>query len=128
MNKTGLAEAPDGTTSAPKGMYRDEEQDETVARGCVRVTQVNAYDFVRKEIVKDELTGEDTDRERVIEKSRGPYFYQDSEDFIVFKENNPDARLETFGIQVLKSTAVKRMDNPKNMKQFRKGAKDDRRN
>ena len=118
MSKDGLAVASEETTSAPKGMYREEEQDETVARGCVRVTEVIAYDFVRMEKVRDELTGKFTDMERKVERSRGPYFYQDSEDFIIFKENNPDARLESFGIQMLKSTAIKRMNSRENMKQF----------
>ncbi len=118
MSKDGLAVASEETTSAPKGMYREEEQDETVARGCVRVTEVIAYDFVRMEKVMDELTGKPTDKERKIEKSRGPYFYQDSEDFLIFRENNPKARVESFGIQMLKSVAIKRLNKPENMKQF----------
>ncbi len=119
MSKDGLAVAPHGTTPAP-GMYREEEQDETVSRGCVRVTEVIAYDFVRMEVIKDEQTGKDTDMKRKIEKSRGPYFYQNSEDYVVFRENNPDARLETFGIQVLRSTAIKYMNSPENIEQFRR--------
>lgn len=120
----GLAVASEKTTSAPKMMFKEEEQDETVARGCVRITEVIAYDFVRMETIKDEQTGKDTDMKRKIEKSRGPYFYQDSEDFLIFRENNPDARLETFGIQVLKSTAIKYINRPENIEQFtRKGAK-----
>ena len=118
MSNDGLAVAPEETTTAPKGMYVEEEQDETIARGCVRVTEVIAYDFVRMEKVLDELTGKPTDKERKIEKSRGPYFYQDSEDFLAFKENNPKARLESFGIQMRKSTAIKRINKPENMKQF----------
>jgi len=120
MSKDGLAVAPDGTTPAPKVMYREEEQDETVARGCVRITEVIAYDFVRMETIKDEQTGKDTDMKRKVEKSRGPYFYQDSEEFLVFKENNPKARLETFGIQVQRSTAVRYINKPENIKQFRR--------
>lgn len=126
MVEKGLAAASAmETTSAPKTMYKEEEQDETVARGCVRITEVIAYDFVRMETIKDEQTGKDTDMKRKIEKSRGPYFYQDSsEDFLIFRENNPNARLETFGIQVLKSTAIKYINRPENMEQFtRKGAK-----
>lgn len=119
MTEKGLAAAPVGTTSAP-GMYRDEEQDEMVARGHVRITEVIAYDFVRMEKIMDELTGKSTDKERKIERSRGPYFYQDTEDFAVFRENNPKARLESFAIQMLKSTAIKRMNKPENMKQFRR--------
>ena len=122
MSKEGLAETAEATTSAPT-MYREEEQDETVARGCVRITEVIVYDFLRMHKILDELTGQPTGQERKIEKSRGPYFYQDSEDFLIFKENNPKSRFETFGIQVLKSTAKKYMNNPENMKQFKKGAK-----
>lgn len=122
MSKDGLAAAPTGTTVAP-GMYREEEQDETVTRGYVRITEVIAYDFVRMEVIKDEQTGKDTDMKRKIEKSRGPYFYQNSEDYVVFRENNPDARLETFGIQVLRSIAIKYMNRPENIEQFKKGAK-----
>ena len=129
MSKDGLAVASAETTSAP-GMYREEEQDETVARGCVRVTEVIAYDATkelrRHPPDKEGLVGEImTDRngdKLYVEKSRGPYFYQDIEDFQVFRENNPEARLETFGIQMLKSTAKKRINKPENMKQFRKGA------
>ncbi len=128
MSKEGLAAAPQGTTPAPT-MYREEkvrtingvvEIDETVARGCVKVIEVIAYDFVRMEKVMDELTGQPTDVERKIEKSRGPYFYQDPEDFHIFRENNPKARLESFDIQMRRSTAVKRINNPENVKQFRR--------
>lgn len=122
MSKDGLAAAPTGTTVAPD-MYREEEQDETVTRGYVRITEVIAYDFVRMEVIKDEQTGKDTDMKRKIEKSRGPYFYQNSEDYVVFRENNPDARLETFGIQVLRSIAIKYMNRPENIEQFKKGVK-----
>jgi len=118
MNKDGLAVASEETTSAPKGMYREEEQDEGVARGHIRVKEVIAYDFVKMQVIMDELTGKPTDMKRKIEKGRGPYFYQDIEDFLVFKENNPNARLETFGIQILKSTAKKYIDKAENMEQF----------
>jgi len=123
MSKTGLAEAPKETTSAPKTMYVEMEQDEGVARGHVRVTEVIAYDFVKNEPIRDELTGKLTDRMRKIEKSRGPYFYQDGEDFVTFKENNPKSRIETFGIQMLKSTAIKFINRPENIEQFTKGDK-----
>ena len=102
----------------PKTMYREIEQDETVSKGYVRVTEVIAYDFVRKEKIKDELTGKPTDMTRDIEKSRGPYFCQDSEDLVIFKKNNKKARIETFGIQMLKSTAIKYMNSPENIAQF----------
>jgi len=120
MSKDGLAMAPQGTTLAPKGMYREEEQDETVARGCVRVTEVIAYDFVRMETVMDELTGKPTEMKRKIEKGREPYFYQNSEDFVAFRDNNPDARLESFDIQMRKATAIKRLNKKSNVIQFTK--------
>ena len=105
-------------TSSKETMYVEMEQDEGVARGHIRVTEVIAYDFVKEETILDELTGKPTDRKRRVEKARGPYFYQDSEDFVIFKENNPKARIETFGIQMLKSTAIKFIDRPENIKQF----------
>lgn len=116
----GLAVASKETTSAPQGMYREEEQDESVARGCVRVTEVIAYDFVKMETVMDSLTGKPTDMKRKVEKSRGPFFYQDSADFLVFRENNPDARLESFNIQMRKETAKERINKPENMAQFKR--------
>ncbi len=131
MSKDGLAVAPEGTTSAPKTMYREEEQDETVSRGCVRVTEVIAYDATKEKRrhppEKEGLIGEImTDRDGntlYVESSRGPFFCQDSEQFLVFRENNPDARLESFGIQMLRSTAVKRINKRENVEQFtRKGA------
>lgn len=125
MSENGLAVASDETTTAPT-MYREEEQDETVARGCVRVTEVIAYDATKEprryppgklggkgDIMKD-MNGDIL----YVEVGRRPYFYQDSEAFLVFKENNPKARLETFGIQMLKSIAIKRLNDPDNMKQF----------
>jgi hypothetical protein len=121
MSKDGLAVASEETTKAP--MFRDEEQDETVARGCVRVSEVIAYDFVKMETVMDSLTGQPTDMKRKIEKGRGPYFFQDSEDFLIFQENNPKARLETFNIQMRKSTAEKRINDPENVKQFARRVK-----
>jgi hypothetical protein len=132
MSKDGLAVAPQGTTSAPKGMYREEEQDETVARGCVRITEVIAYDATKtprryppeEPGIAGAIMTDRSGKTLYVENSRGPYFYQDSEDFVIFKENNPNARLETFGIQVLRSTAVKYINRPENIEQFtRKGAK-----
>jgi len=125
MSKTGLAEASQETTPAPE-MYREMEQDETVARGCVRVTEVIVYDPTKKprRYVPDKVGGigeimKDKDGNTIYEEiSRGPFFYQDSEDFLALQENNPKSRFETFGIQMLKSTAKKRMNKPENMKQF----------
>jgi hypothetical protein len=112
MEKTGLAETPKVTTSAPT-MYREIEQDEDVARGHVKIVEIIAYDFVRKE-------KNDIGKEKTIEKGREPYFCQDAEDILVFKEKNPNVRTETFTVQVLKSTAIKYLNNPRNMKQFKK--------
>ena len=123
MSKDGLAETPTGTISAPKGMYQEIEVLEDVARGHVKVTEIIAYDFVRMEEVIDDLTGQPTGKMKRIEKSRGPCFCQTPEDEATYKANNPDARIETFGIQLLKSTAIKYLNDPENMKQFiRKGA------
>ena len=121
MINKGLATAQEGTTAAPKTMYREIEQDETVSKGYVKITEVIAYDFVRKVKIKDELTGEFTDMTRKIEKSRGPYFYQDSVDLLIFKDNNPKARLESFGIQMLKPLAIDYINRPENIKQFTRG-------
>jgi len=127
MSKDGLAVASEETTTAPT-MYREEEQDEAVARGHVRVTEVIAYDATKtpRRYPPESLTDKgrimkDADGNTMyVEIGRGPYFFQDSEDFIIFKENNPKARLETFGVQMLKSTAIKKINNPENMKQFRR--------
>ena len=127
MSKEGLAAtSTTETTPAPKTMYREEEQDETVARGCVRVTEVIAYDATKeprrhppeRDGTRGEIRKDKDGNILYVEKSRGPYFYQDPEDFLIFKENNPDARLESFGIQMRKSTAIKRLNKPENMKQF----------
>lgn len=115
----GLAKALKETTKAPT-MYREIEQDDNVARGHVEVIEIIAYDFVRNEDVIDELSGDPTGRTRRVEKGRAPYFCQDPEDALIFAENNPDARTETFTIQVRKSTAIKYLDAPRNMKQFKK--------
>ncbi len=53
-----------------------------------------------------------------VEVSRGPYFCQDPEDAQIFTESNPDTRTESFTVQVRKSTAIKYLDAPDNMKQF----------
>jgi len=53
-----------------------------------------------------------------VEVSSGPFFCQDPEDAQIFTENNPDLRTETFTVQVRKSTAIKYLDAPENMKQF----------
>ena len=125
MSKPGLAETPSGTTSAPT-MYREIEQAENVARGCVEVVEIIAYDATkeprRHPPEKDGTIGEiwrDKDGNTLyVENGREPYFCQDPEDALIFTENNPDARTETFTIQVRKSTAIRYLNAPRNMKQF----------
>ena len=118
MSNNGLAVTPEGTTAAPK-LYEEMEQMGDVARGHVEVKEIIAYDFVRREYVKDEF-GNKTDKQRVVENGRPPYFCQTKEQEVIFKENNPDARIETFSVQLLKSTAIKYLDDPRNVKQFTK--------
>lgn len=98
-------------------MYEEIEQDENVARGCVKVKEIIAYDFVRMEKEIDELTGKPTGKKRRIEKG-SPYFCQTREQEQAFKENNPGIRTEMFEIQLLKSTAIKYLNDPENIKQF----------
>ncbi len=122
MNKDGLAVTPAGTISAPKGMYEEIEEIEDVARGHIRVVELIAYEFDRMEEIIDEFTDEPTGKMRKVEKSRRPYFCQTKEQEVIFKENNSDLRIETFSIQLLKSTAIKYLNDPENMKQFIKEA------
>ncbi len=127
MSNTGLASAQKGTTDAPK-MYKEIEQNENVARGHIEVIEIIAYDATkeprRRIPEKDGLSGEimkDKDGNTLyVEVSRGPYFCQDPEDALIFAENNPDTRTETFTVQVRKSTAIKYLDDPGNMKQFKR--------
>lgn len=124
MNE-GLAKAPKETTKAPT-MYQEIVQDENVARGHVEVIEIIAYDATkepRRHIPeKDGLVGEirkDKDGNILyVEVSRGPYFCQDPEDAQIFAENNPNTRTESFTVQVRKSTAIKYLNAPDNMKQF----------
>jgi len=97
--------------AAPKTMYKEIEQDEDVVKGNIKVTEIIAYDIVGKK--KDE-----EGKEKPVEKSRGPFFCQDKEDLVVFNANNSNSRIETFTIQLLKSTAIKYLNAPENMKQF----------
>ncbi len=121
----GLAKTSEETTKAPT-MYREVEQRENIARGCVEVIEIIAYDATkeprRHPLDKGQTVGDvmkDKDGSILyVEISRGPYFCQDPEDALIFAENNPDTRTETFTVQVRKSTAVKYLDNPENMKQF----------
>lgn len=110
MTNSGLTETPKETTSVPT-MYQEVMQDEDVARGCVKITEIIAYDIVGKK--KD-----DEGIDRIIEKGRQPCFCQNREDVSIYAQNNPGVRTETFTIQVLKSTAIKYLNDPENMKQF----------
>ncbi len=123
----GLAKTSKETTKAPT-MYREIEQSENVARGHVEVIEIIAYDATkeprRHPLDKGQTVGDimkDKDGNMLyVEISRGPYFCQDPEDPLTFAENNPDTRTETFTVQVRKSTAIKYLDSPENMKQFEK--------
>lgn len=118
MSRDGLGGAPQGTTSPPT-MYEDLEVLEDVARGHVQVVELIVYEFDRMEEVIDDLTGKPTGSMKKVEKSRRPYFCQTKEQEVIFAENNPDGRIETFTIQVLKSTAIKKLNDPENMRQFK---------
>ncbi len=123
----GLAKTSKETTKAPT-MYREIEQDDNVARGHVEVIEIIAYDATKeprrhppdKNQVKGEIMKDRDGNTKYVEISRGPYFCQDPEDASTFAENNPDTRTETFTVQVRKSTAIKYLDSPENMKQFKK--------
>ncbi len=127
MSNEGLAETSQETTTAPT-MYREIEQDENVARGHVAVIEIIAYDATkvprRYPPERDGTAGEirkDKDGNILyVENGRAPYFCQDPEDALIFADNNPDARTETFTVQVRKSTAIEYLDSPRNMKQFKK--------
>ena len=127
MSDKGLAETQKGTTSAPT-MYREIEQEDNVARGHVEVIEIIAYDATKeprryppeRDGTKGEIRKDSDGKTLYVENGRVPYFCQDPEDAEVFAENNPDARTETFTIQVRKNTAIKYLDAPRNMKQFKK--------
>ncbi len=123
----GLAKTSKETTKAPT-MYREIEQNENVARGHVEVIEIIAYDATkeprRQPLEKGETQGaikKDKDGNTMyVEVPREPYFCQDPEDALIFAENNPKARTETFTVQVRKSTAIQYLDAPRNMEQFNK--------
>ena len=114
MSKDGLAVAPQGTTSAPEEMYEEMEQGEEVARGYVKVIELIAYDKIGE---KKNDVGKVSD----IERSRPPCFCQTAEQESIYKAKYPKARIETFGIQVLKKTAIAKLNDPANMRQFKEG-------
>ncbi len=124
MSEKGLAETLKGTTSAPS-MYREIEQEENVARGCVEVIEIIAYKATKeprryppeKPGIKGEIIKKDGNV-LYVEIGYAPYFCQDPEDALVFADNNPDLRTESFTVQLRKSTAIKYLDSPRNMKQF----------
>lgn len=128
MTKEGLAAASEETTPAPE-MYQELEQDENVARGCVRVKELIAYEVTKeprryapnKPGVEGEIRTDKDGKVLYVEISRGPYYCQTAEQERMFSENNsgPKVRIETFTIQLLKSTAIKLINDPENMKQFR---------
>lgn len=126
MAKEGLAVAAGATTPAPK-LYEEVEQDENVAKGCVLVKELIAYETTKEPRrcapEKPGIAGEiKTDREGnilYVENPCKPCFCQTSEQERMFGENNSGARIETFTIQLLKSTAIKFLNDPDNMKQFK---------
>ena len=133
MPDEGQAEAAGAAiTKAPEGMYEEMEQGENVARGCVQVTEIIAYDATKeprrhmpeKEGGVGEIMKDKDGNILYVEISRKPCFCQTSEDEAIYKANNPDARIETFGIQLLKSSAIKYLNDPENMKQFGKPIKE----
>ena len=134
MSNDGLAVTPEGTTAAPT-LYEEMEQGDEVARGHVQVKEIIAYDFVerRKVIERDKLGNEIGSKMVIIENGRPPYFCQTKEQELIFLENNPGVReedsnkviisasgvrTESFSIQLLKSTAIKYLDDPRNVEQF----------
>ena len=128
MNNDGLAATPTGTISAPI-LYEEIEQGDEVARGHVQVKEIIAYDFIEKKkvIERDKIGNEIGSKIVIVENGRPPYFCQTKEQELIFLENNPGVRTEefnsgvrteSFSIQLLKSTAIKYMNDPRNVKEF----------
>ena len=128
MSNQGLAETSKETTKAPT-MYREIEQNENIARGCVEVIEIIAYKDTKeprrhppeKHGLKGEIIKKDGETQYV-EISSGPYFCQDPEEAQIFTENNPDLRTETFTVQVRKSTAIKYLNAEENVNKFKREA------
>jgi hypothetical protein len=122
--QTGTTKTSEETTKAPT-MYKEIEQEENVARGHVEVIEIIAYKATKeprryppeKHGLKGEIIKKDG-ATLYVEVSSGPFFCQDPEDEQFFTENNPDLRTESFTVQVRKTTAIKYIDAPANMKQF----------
>lgn len=126
MTREGQAEAADAATTEAPGMYVEMEYDDNVARGCVRITEIIAYDATKeprrhmpeKEGGIGEIMKDKDGNILYVEIGRKPCFCQTKEQESIFAENNPGIRTETFGIQLLKSTAIRKLNDPENMKQF----------
>ena len=123
---TETTKAPQGNTKAST-MYKEIEQNENVARGHVEVIEIIAYKATKqprrhppeKPGIEGEIRKDRQGNILYVETSSGPYFCQDPEDSLIFTENNPDLRTETFTVQVRKTTAIKYLNAPENMKQFK---------
>lgn len=110
----------------PYKMYMEMEQDEDVAMGCVKVTEIIAYEATKeprrhspeKPGDKGEIMTDKDGNILYVEIGRGPYFCQTKEQEHIFMEKNPGVRTETFSIQLLKSTAIEYIENDENVKQF----------
>ena len=125
MAEKGLAETSVETIPAP--MYVEMEQDEDVARGCVKVTELIMYDVTKekrrytpeKPGIKGEIMKDKEGNVLYVEIGHKPYFCQTKEQEITFAANNPDARIETHTLQVLKQTAIGFLNSERNMEQFK---------
>ena len=107
--KDGTTAVTEKTTPVP--MFVEIEQGDDVAKGHVKVIQLNVYEVVG---MKENEYGE-----MIPDKvGRGSFFCQDPEDVNVFQKLNPKLETEQFTVQLLKSTAMKYIDNPENMKRF----------
>jgi hypothetical protein len=125
MSKIGLAETPKETISAP--MFIEMEQDDNVARGHVRLKELIAYKATKEPRryapetlnAKGEIRKDKDGNILYVEIPSRPYFCQTPEQERIFNENNSDKRIETFTIDLLKSTAIKKINDPDNMEQFK---------
>jgi len=107
--KDGTTEVTEKKTPAP--MFEEIEQGDDIAKGHVKVIQLNVYEVVGTK--KNEYGETIPDKE-----GRGSFFCQDPEDVNVFMKLNPKLETEQFTVQLMKSTAIKYINNPENMKRF----------
>lgn len=122
----GLAKTSKETTEAPT-MYREIEQAENVARGCVEIIEIIGYkatkELRRHPPDKDQAIGDiifDKEKNKLyVEIPYGPFYCQEPDQSMTFTENNPNIRTETFTIQVRKATAMAYLNDPENIKQFK---------